>query len=110
MLALSSQKKAMNEKLRPTLTRINRKLSKAAELLDSAARDLRDVGLSPRENIRKIASALMEVFEIQLQIYRREPALAPAYVKKSPGVARRPTTTKNKRAQRQSKPSRNRSR
>jgi hypothetical protein len=61
------------KKPRPTLTSINRKLAKAAELLDAASGDIRDVGLRPRENIRKIASALMEVFEVQHQIYRREP-------------------------------------
>jgi hypothetical protein len=94
---------------RPTLTSINRKLAKAAELLNAAAGDLRDVGFSPRENIPKIASALVEVFEVQHQIYRCEPALAPAYLKKSLGLARLRRTTKDKRAQPRSAPSRKRS-
>jgi hypothetical protein len=39
---------------RPPLASIDRKLTKAAQLLDAAAANLRDVGLNSHENIRKI--------------------------------------------------------
>jgi hypothetical protein len=83
-----------------TLARINRKLAEAAELLNSAAGDLRDAGLKPRENIRKIGSALVNVYEVQLEIYVREPSLAPAFVAKALGLkrARPPRKTPSKRA------------
>jgi hypothetical protein len=70
---------------RPPLASIDRKLTKAAELLDAAAADLRDVGLSSRENIRKIGTVFVTVFEIQHEIYRREPTLAPSYLMDSLG-------------------------
>jgi hypothetical protein len=109
MLALAPNEDVMKKKPRPSLTSINRKLAKAAEMLNAAAGDLRDVGLSPRENIRKIASALVEVFEVQHQIYRREPTLAPAYMKKALGIARPRGTTKDERVQPHSGRSRKRS-
>jgi len=109
MLTLWPNENVMKKKPRPTLTSINRKLAKAAELLDAASGDIRDVGLSPRENIRKIASALVEVFEVQHQIYRCEPALAPAYMKKPLGIVRPRRTTKDKRARPRSAPARKRS-
>lgn len=91
----------MKQNCRPPLASINRKLSKAAQLLDAAAADLRDVGLNPRENIRKIGTMLVTVFEIQHEIYRREPSLAPAHVMEALGVARaRPHGAIKKRSKR----------
>jgi hypothetical protein len=52
MLTLWPNENVMKKKPRPTLTSINRKLAKAAELLDAASGDIRDVELRPRENIR----------------------------------------------------------
>lgn len=69
------------------LADIDRKLSKAAKLLDAAAADIRDADLKPGENIPKIGSALATIFEIQHQIYRHEPALAPAFLKKARAIA-----------------------
>jgi hypothetical protein len=96
------------------LARINRNLAKAAELLNSAAGDLRDAGLSPRDNIRKIGSALVDVYEVQHQIYRREPTLAPAFLVKALGLERarshRKTTSKRAKPRRRGeRPSRKRS-
>jgi len=68
---------SMKNVTRTALAEIDRKLSKAAKLLDAAAHDLRDTGLNPRGNITKIGSALVAVFEVQHEIYRRVPALAP---------------------------------
>jgi len=89
----------MKNVTRTALADIDRKLSKAAKLLDAAAHDLRDTGLNPRGNITKIGSALVAVFEVQLQIYRRVPALAPQWSRDSPGIAdgRSRKTTKVKR-------------
>ena len=97
---------------RPTLASIDRKLSKAAQLLDGAAADLRDADLDPRQNIRKIGSALVSIFEIQHQIYRRDPTLAPASVADGLGIARaRPRGAKKEgptRTRRQSEATRKR--
>jgi len=67
----------MKKRIRPILANIDRKLARAARLLDAAAAELRDAALNPEQNIRKIGSALVAIFEIQHQIYRCEPALTP---------------------------------
>jgi hypothetical protein len=79
-----------------SLSTTNRKLSKAAQLLDAAAAEIRDVDLEPSANIRKIGSALTTIFEIQHQIYRQQPSLQPAFLKKTvEGTGRRKTKTTN---------------
>jgi hypothetical protein len=90
----------MKKVARTSLVEIDRKLSKAVKLLDAAAHDLRDTGLNPRENIVKIGSALAAVFEVQHQIYRRAPELAPKWIRDSLRIAagRPRKTTKLKRA------------
>jgi hypothetical protein len=89
----------MRNATRISLAEIDRKLGKAVKLLDAAAHDLRDTGLNPRETITKIGSALVAVFEVQHQIYRRAPELAPEEIRDSLKIARgRPRkTTKVKR-------------
>jgi hypothetical protein len=67
----------MSKVTRTSLAKIDRKLGRAVKLLDAAAHDLRGAGLDPRRNISKIGAALVAVFEVQHQIYRRMPALAP---------------------------------
>jgi len=78
----------MKNVTRTALAEIDRKLSRAVKLLDAAAHDLRDTGLNLRENTTKIGSALVAVFEVQHQIYRRVPALAPEWIRDSLGIAR----------------------
>jgi len=52
------------------------------ELLDQAAREIRDAPLNPTsKNIRHIGTALSEVFEIQFQIHALHPELQPSYMK-----------------------------
>jgi len=81
----------MTNATRTSLAEIDRKLGKAAKLLDAAAHEVRGTGLNPRATITKIGSALVAVFEVQHQIYRREPELAPDWIRDSLGIApRRP--------------------
>ncbi|MBS0417504.1 MAG: hypothetical protein JSR66_07305 [Proteobacteria bacterium] len=89
----------MKKVRRRSLAEIDRKLSRAVKLLDAAAHDLRDTRLNPRENISKIGSALVAVFEVQHQIYRRAPELAPEWIRDKLAIAGGPSrkTTKVKR-------------
>jgi len=60
---------------------LNELLNKAASKLDRAANMVRDLNLSPENNIRKIGEALANVFEIQHQIYALRPDLKPDFLK-----------------------------
>lgn len=67
---------------------IHRLLSVAASLLDHAATEIRDAKIEPvRENIERVGKALVEVFEIQQQIYLLRPELTPEYLKQSSGYS-----------------------
>ena len=66
----------------PSLDSLNALLSEAAKLLDQSAGQIRDTGLNPEENIRKIAYALAEIFEVRSQIFQLRPDLTPDYLKK----------------------------
>ena len=66
----------------PSLDSLNALLSEPAKLLDQSAGQIRDTGLNPEENIRKIAEALAEIFEVQMQIFQLRPDLTPDYLKK----------------------------
>ena len=61
---------------------IERLLEDASRLLDAAARQLRDIQLDPKGNVRRIAEALTLVSEIRSQVYVKRPDLKPAYLKK----------------------------
>ena len=69
------------KKRQPTLDEIERQLARAARILDRSARQLRDVKLNPNRNIRRIGEALVLVFEIQNEIYRKRPDLMPDFLK-----------------------------
>lgn len=56
-------------------------IQRAADELDAAAGMVRDLGLDPEVNIRKIGEALGHIFEIRHEIYRRRPDLAPDWFK-----------------------------
>ena len=59
---------------------LHRTLSAAAELLDSAATQIRDVQLSEaRHNIRLIGEALAAVFQVQHNVEAVKPELAESY-------------------------------
>ncbi|NVM87351.1 hypothetical protein [Variovorax sp. SG517] len=58
--------------------RIHHLLRVASHLLDQAATDVRGTGLDPvDENIQRIGRALIEVIEVQRQIYAAQPELQP---------------------------------
>ncbi len=62
-------------------------LSKAVSLLDSAAKEIRDIPLNPvKENIYKIGDALTSIFELQRQIYDADPDLESVKKQSSPGL------------------------
>jgi hypothetical protein len=64
-----------------TLEALFANLNKAARALDKAAAQIRDVPLEPtRENIRRIANILIEIFELQQQIYPLRPELIPEHL------------------------------
>jgi hypothetical protein len=65
----------------PSLDSLNALLPEAEKLLDQSAGQIRDTGLNPEENIRKIAEALAEIFEVRMQIFQLRPDLTPsAYI------------------------------
>lgn len=66
----------------PSIDRLNRLLAEAGHLLDEASIEIRDMGIDPEQNIRKIAEALVNISEIQLEVYQRRPDLMPDYLKK----------------------------
>jgi hypothetical protein len=65
-----------------SLERLDRQLSMSSRMLDDCAALIRDLELNPHENIRKIGEALARIFEIQRQIYERQPDLTPEYLTK----------------------------
>ena len=60
---------------------LNELLTEAASKLDRAANLVRDLNLSPEDNIKKIGEALVNVFEIQHQIFALRPDLKPDFLK-----------------------------
>jgi hypothetical protein len=65
-----------------SLESINDKLRIAAENLDQAAIEIRDLPLEPtKQHIRAIGEALANIIEIQHKIYRMRPELEPDYLK-----------------------------
>jgi hypothetical protein len=66
----------------PSFESINEKLQLAAEKLDQAATEIRDLPLEPTETyIRKLGESLVNIFEIQHEIYRLRPDLQPDFLK-----------------------------
>jgi hypothetical protein len=61
-----------------THKQLHQLLRVASHLLDQAAADVRATGLDPvDENIQRIGRALIEVIEVQRQIYAAHPELQP---------------------------------
>ena len=63
------------------LDTIHNKLLQAAELLDSAAREMRDGTGMPPEQVAKVGAAIAEVMLVRHQIYILRPDLMPGYLK-----------------------------
>ena len=72
------------------LQELNTTLRHAAESLNRAAAQIRDLGMNPDENVRKIGEALTLIFEIQNQVYARRPSLTPKFLKKKKLPIRQP--------------------
>jgi len=65
-----------------SLDELENLLKKASRLLDKAAAEIRDTGLEPEKNVRRIAEAIVLASEIRNEIYNRRPDLIPEYFKK----------------------------
>jgi len=65
-----------------SLEQLDNLLSQAANLLDQAGSEIRDLQLNSEENLRKVGEALVNIFEIRLQIFKQRPDLTPDYLKK----------------------------
>ncbi len=65
-----------------SLDELEHLLKEASCLLDNAAKEVRDLGLEPEKNVRRIGEALVLVSEIRNEIYNRRPDLIPEYLKK----------------------------
>lgn len=64
-----------------TLDELEAQLRTVAQMLDGSASVIRDLDLNSPTNIRRIAEALVLVFEIQREIYAVRPDLAPDFLK-----------------------------
>jgi len=70
-----------------SLESINEKLRVAAEMLDQAASEIRDLPLDPaKKHIGGIGEALGNIFQIQHEIYRLRPELQPDFLKEETPV------------------------
>ncbi len=68
--------------MKPTAKEIDRKISKTTKPLDDIASVVRDSGLKPRrKNIKRIATALTYIFEVQHEAWRADPNLVPNWLK-----------------------------
>ena len=65
-----------------SLDELENLLKKASRLLDKAAAEIRDTGLEPEKNVRRIAEAIVLASEIRNEFYNRRPDLIPEYFKK----------------------------
>lgn len=65
-----------------SLEELENLLGEASSLLDKAAGEIRDLGLEPGRNVRRISEAIVLVSEIRNEIYTRRPDLMPEYLKR----------------------------
>lgn len=59
------------------LDEIERDLARVAKVLDRMSAKIRDADLDPQRNVRRIGEALVNIFEIRHDIYRKRPDLLP---------------------------------
>jgi hypothetical protein len=70
-------------KRKASLDNLHKLLTDAANKLDRAAREIRDIPFEPRkEYIRKIAGAIGNILDIRHKIYQSRPDLQPDYLRK----------------------------
>jgi hypothetical protein len=70
---------------------LDKTLRHAAEALDKAAAQIRDLEINPNANVHRIGEALTLIFEIQNQLFARQPSLTPGFLKsKKKKRSRRP--------------------
>ena len=62
------------------LGEMNELLTHGCRLIDQAATRVIPAGLD-RENVRKLGEALVQVYDVQLEIYERRPDLMPDFLK-----------------------------
>ncbi len=63
-----------------SLDHLEELLIQAGKVLDQAADEIRNLGFSPEENIRRmIAETLIKISEIRSEIYKVRPDLKPSY-------------------------------
>jgi hypothetical protein len=75
----------MNTTTEPSIEQVEAELRLAAQILDRCAGMIRDVPIEPRgEHIKRIGTALANVFDIQHAIYGLRPDLMPASLKETP--------------------------
>jgi len=65
-----------------SLDELENLLKEASRLLDKAAAEIRDIGLEPEKNVRRIGEAIVLASEIRNEICNRRPDLIPEYFKK----------------------------
>ncbi len=64
-----------------TIEDLDRRLTSVAAALAACTDLLRSVDLNAETNIRKIAEALANIYEIQAEIYQMRPDLTPAHIR-----------------------------
>jgi hypothetical protein len=71
-----------------SLDELHNRLRVAAALLDSAAKQVRDLPLAPpKENIRHLGDALAAIFDVLRAIYAVRPDLTPTFLTESSPVS-----------------------
>ncbi len=70
-----------------TLEYLDARLRQATRLLDICATSIVDLKLGPEKGLRRIAEAMLEVFDIQNEIYKLRPDLMPDFLKEPPDPA-----------------------
>ena len=61
---------------------LERLLRDASRMLDQAAKQIRDLGLDPDKNVRRIGEAIVLTSEIRNEVYTCRPDLMPEYLRK----------------------------
>lgn len=68
--------------MEPSYDSLDELLTMAASKLDAAASMIRDLSFSSEANVRKLGEALVNIYEIQHDIYKVRPDLRPDFLKK----------------------------
>jgi hypothetical protein len=66
--------------LEHSLEELDEMLKSAASTLDAPAAVVRDLGLTPQRNVKRIGEALINIFQVQHEIYAIRPDLRPDFL------------------------------